>query len=110
MSRYFDLDDERIVYDRNSGEYAIYCVPLDMQPADVVEVVRCKDCIFHHVYKNGKYYVCPLLDAVFERDNFFCAYGIKNDDSNTNINKYAEHDISKLIKLREMEDNDEADN
>ena len=110
MGRYINTDLIKY-YTNNYCEDIVRKEQIETIPAaDVVEVVRCKDCIFHHVYKNGKYYVCPLLDAVFERDNFFCAYGIKNDDSNTNINKYAEHDISKLIKLREMEDNDEADN
>ncbi len=80
MSSYYDLDDERIVYDRNSGEYAIYCVPLDMTSTDAVEVVRCKDC--KHFNGNPDilgYYECTHFNAEIDSDNSFCSFGERRD-------------------------------
>lgn len=41
--------------------------------ADVVEVVRCKDCR----YKSG--ICCPFYDGINKTDNDFCSYGIRNE-------------------------------
>lgn len=42
------------------------------------EIIRCKDCMWGHEHRSGKYYICPLLGACFERDDFYCGYGIKS--------------------------------
>ena len=47
--------------------------------ADVVEVVRCKDC--KHRYVGGyttQYYVCDFMDAEL-KDEGYCSYGERKD-------------------------------
>lgn len=44
MARYVNLDDSEVVYCGSDGDYEKYNIPYDMPTADVVEVVRCKDC------------------------------------------------------------------
>ena len=44
MSRYIDLDDSECVYCGNDGDYEKWNIPDDMPTADVVHVVRCRDC------------------------------------------------------------------
>ena len=44
--------------------------------ADVVEVVRCKDCIYHNVPP------CPMrLSLNWTNDNDFCSYGERRLDN-----------------------------
>jgi len=85
MSRYIDADKLKQELD----EWAInLCKPtnlvrddtfviIDEQPtADVVEVVRCKDC--RH-YVNSEHYgmMCEILVHAEQGDNFYCGYGQK---------------------------------
>ena len=58
---------------------------INEQPtADVVEVVRCKDCMFNHWHEtpNGeKYHICNLNQLSFsEHADFFCAYGERREE------------------------------
>lgn len=47
--------------------------------ADVVEVVRCKDCIFRGREDCAMYYECECGEQhTWETDNDFCSYGAKN--------------------------------
>lgn len=48
----------------------------DMPAADVVQVVRCDDCIYC-----GSRRWCELHSSVFE-DNAFCSYGEKRENTN----------------------------
>ena len=49
---------------------------LTSEPADVVEVVRCKDCIYHNVPP------CPMrLSLNWTNDNDFCSYGERRLDN-----------------------------
>ena len=49
-------------------------VMIDMQPtADVVEVVRCKDCDVPHNIWTG----CPNLNGMIPPPEFFCAKGVR---------------------------------
>lgn len=52
--------------------------PVYIPAADVVEVVRCKDCKYFHLYHENDTYcsVCGL-DTPEERD--FCSYGIRRE-------------------------------
>jgi hypothetical protein len=43
----------------------------DIEPADVVQVVRCDDCVYY-----GSRRWCELHSSVFD-DNAFCSYGEK---------------------------------
>lgn len=51
--------------------------------ADVVEVVRCEDCMWNYIHvtpKGHDYHICRLMDLAFDNnDNFFCAYGEKKN-------------------------------
>lgn len=77
MSRYIDLDSEDCVWCGNPGEYENWNVPLDMPGADVVPVVRCKDCkLFCEQYfsMNCSYHVSAVCE------NWFCSQGrVKKD-------------------------------
>lgn len=49
--------------------------------ADVVEVVRCKDCVYYEPCEGGKDYCCWHESAVVKND--FCSYEErKTNDSN----------------------------
>lgn len=53
---------------------------LHRQPtADVVEVVRCKDCIFYEPHGNGKVGICRhlKLKSYLKHNIDFCSYGEK---------------------------------
>ncbi len=56
----------------------------DILAADVVEVVRCKDCAW---YENGKEYVpyCgnPCSELQHPNDETFCSYGERREDDAT---------------------------
>ena len=51
----------------------------DMPTADVAEVVRCKDCIFHEYEQPGMVY-CPATVGGWVEDDWFCKGGIKRDE------------------------------
>lgn len=54
-------------------------VMVGMPTADVVEVVRCKDC--KHRYVGGyttQYYICDFMDAEL-KDEGYCSYGERKD-------------------------------
>lgn len=56
---------------------------INQQPtADVFEIVRCKDCIFHHTHITPMGNVCHICNVlgVFEKDDFFCAWGERKED------------------------------
>ena len=52
--------------------------------ADVVEVVRCKDCIHNHEHETpfgSKFHICNLNQLAYsEHDDFYCAYGERRED------------------------------
>lgn len=63
MAIWVDLDDDEVVYCGNRGEYENYNIPPEMieHPADVVPVIRCKDCarcsidtVYHDYWCDGK--------------------------------------------------------
>ena len=86
MSRYIDADklnnyiDTRTSFEGDTGEIIekikLYTKAIiDAQPtADVVEVVRCKDCTYRK--KNT---FC-LHNMRYEQDTGFCSYGERKDE------------------------------
>ena len=76
MARYIDAEKAKraVFWDADSIE-AIDQVPT----ADVVEVVRCKDCKFSSDIINGEPGWCEKLGYFFEED-FFCSYGEKPEE------------------------------
>lgn len=73
MSRYIDLDEIRKRLDDcpNKGYVDMDEIP----PADVVEVVRCKDC--KHYAGEGMY--CAQ-DICVQFDHFFCYYAERREE------------------------------
>lgn len=51
----------------------------DAPTADVVEVVRCKDCRFHEDEQIGMVY-CPAVVGGWVEDNWFCKGGERKDE------------------------------
>lgn len=50
------------------------------QPAaDVVEVVRCKDCIDHEQFTNDGFLYCNRFDCTVKLDHF-CTYSLKETE------------------------------
>ena len=45
-----------------------------LSPADVVQVVRCRDCVYY-----GSRRWCELHSSVFD-DNAFCSYGERREE------------------------------
>lgn len=50
----------------------------DFPAADVVEVVRCKDCQYRYVLNRGESSICNLLDAQ-NNGEAYCSYGVRKD-------------------------------
>ena len=44
---------------------------LELPAADVVQVVRCKDCVVPHNQWTG----CPILNGLVTSPDFYCSYG-----------------------------------
>ena len=82
---------------------------IQKQPAaDVVEVVRCKDCAIPHNRFTG----CPKLNGLIPPENHFCSFGERMDSENgvCNIrllghyNQEAEHPQSRQIQHPQSEE------
>ena len=76
MSRYIDAEKLKIIYaSKDVEKYAdAFNKLVDAMPtADVIEVVRCKDC----KYREGS--ACDY-SAVYVRPNGYCQWGEKEDE------------------------------
>ena len=84
MTRYIDADimredwltngENEYVYDTNAVLDSI-----DSQPtADVVEVVRCKDCRFVKLMSDGKTLAC-IRQTAYKKPTDFCSCGERKD-------------------------------
>lgn len=73
--------------------------------ADVVEVVRCKDCTIPH----NKWLGCPKMNGLIPPPNHFCSYGVKKECADQkpvtnfeylkkNIVKMSIDELAKVIK------------
>ena len=49
-----------------------------IHPADVREIIRCKDCKWHEIYEPGMVY-CPNIVGGWIQDDFYCACGARMD-------------------------------
>ena len=72
---YYDTPDVNLSAEK--FEAAINAIPT----ADVVEVVRCKDCDGSQVSDDGKYIVCCRLGVGMGFWDF-CSYGERKDSDN----------------------------
>lgn len=80
MARYIDADKFKDFVDmmypvaKQIKEY--FKKQIDMQPtADVVEVIRCKDCKFR-----GHIQLCPFGKRNMPLANGYCCYGERRED------------------------------
>lgn len=88
MSRYIDADDairiwEEKDYIRLSKQERQAKKMLDELPsADVVEVVRCKDCKYAEIHKEHNVIFCEIneLSGVWIKSDDYCSYGERKDD------------------------------
>ena len=94
MSRYIDADallnDLQPLFVHNGNlkdEWMSYCVEkiiIEQPTADVVEVVRCKDCIHNHEHETpfgSKFHICNINNLAFTQyADFYCAYGERRKD------------------------------
>jgi hypothetical protein len=80
MARYADIDDliiNKSHCDRDGSRF-VYCD--DIEPtADVVEVVRCKDCVHHKNAPKTTDVWCERIDGLLQKD-WFCADGERRED------------------------------
>lgn len=78
MARYIDENDVyKLIGSR--GMSMVHCSQIDALPrADVVEVVRCKDCKYHRDLTGGV--ECKRLDGLLmPLPNDFCSYGERKE-------------------------------
>lgn len=84
MSRYIDAD-ELIFFglDNPDDEHLFEFVPkefIDNAPtADVVEVVRCKDCVYYENFLCGRF--SAYGNSVEEPEYDYCSYGERREDA-----------------------------
>ena len=82
MSRYIDADKIPFVVGQTQPselDYVRRYVIDNMPTADVVEVVRCKDCRFHENEEIGMVY-CPAVVGGWVEDNWFCKGGERKNE------------------------------
>ena len=84
MAMYIDLYDSRNYYIGEDGEYQKWNIDPKVieEAADVVEVVRCKDCVHLEILNGSTYYArCGWHGRLFESfgradtRTWFCADG-----------------------------------
>ena len=93
MSRYVDADRFKDILERASEKMHLICgikgvdigaviKAVDMLPtADVVEVVRCRDCIFFEVSKTTNRAYCDWHREHFETcPNDYCSRGERREE------------------------------
>lgn len=92
MSRYIDADEfyvsqmvrccgEPVIGTCTNDNVKLYDEIQKFPTADVVEVVRCKDCKYYSVDNVLLGNVCARLFTVFPMDEYdFCSYGERKDE------------------------------
>lgn len=98
MSRYIDAG--MIKYTEDIPDIFIASkTQIDNIPtADVVEVVRCKDCVYRRlkfdpIAEPAKWYGCDVM--MFNEDEWYCSFGEKKDDT---VEKLTEKIINEFSK------------
>ena len=84
MKKYIDVDLLKAKFTGNIAcEYPAPLVKalIDNQPAaDVMEIVRCKDCKWRGTEKCAMFYECDCGEQyTWETDDDFCSYGERAD-------------------------------
>ena len=76
MSDYIKRDDAENIMLGSCDESALWKLRR-LPPADVVEVVRCKDCKYNP--KSLGWVTCPMTGANTRKDDDYCSYGERED-------------------------------
>lgn len=79
MPRYINLDELLTAIDQRNGRLPLWLDEIlmeDCKVADVVEVVRCKDCIFN---ENGSCIHSENYDIDNYHPDWYCADGIRKE-------------------------------
>lgn len=81
MARYIDADKLW----KDTTTHFDYCEEylelIEKQPtADVVEVVRCKDCVYYENFLCGRF--SAYGDSIEEPECDYCSYGERREDGN----------------------------
>lgn len=66
-----DVDCQPVVYGTYLGLKYSKSLVETAEAADVIQVVRCKDCAIPHNRWTG----CPKLNGLVTPPNFYCSYG-----------------------------------
>lgn len=81
-----DAVAKKAIYMHGFGnvKYVPLSAIMNQTAADVVEVVRCKDCVYRHL--TGKapfmFYTCTIAEGLNVcKENAFCSYGEKRDNN-----------------------------
>ena len=86
MSRYIDADALKQKWLFRGKDGKPYRDEIDAMPtADVVEVVRCKDCEFRKIefgWNGKRYKMCANTDFPTD-DDAYCSYGERREDGTT---------------------------
>ena len=80
--RYIDADVARRIIDSPRSKEQMLLVLSQAEPADVVEVVRCKDCKFRKIefgWNGKRYKMCANTDYPTD-DDAYCSYGERRED------------------------------
>lgn len=69
-----DALQEKVFHNLTDEFYGAMQVLDELEPADVVQIVRCDDCVYY-----GSRRWCELHSSVFD-DNAFCSYGERREE------------------------------
>lgn len=75
MAIYIDVDVARRIIDSPRSKEQMLLVLSQVEPADVVEVVRCKDC-----RKWGNPHACPFGKRYMSLEDGYCYAGKRRED------------------------------
>ena len=78
ISRMIDYCEKNKKVNGLTALFSVGDAVMDCPTADVVEVVRCRDCAVPHNFWTG----CPHLNGLIPPPNFYCAYGERKTDEN----------------------------
>lgn len=81
MAEYIKREDALEITKRTSGDYATAFAEIRKIPAaDVVPVVRCKDCkyLVNATVNDNGFLICDISDMEITLDDF-CSYGERKD-------------------------------
>lgn len=82
MPRYINLSELLTAIEKRNGRLPLWLDEIlneDCKDVDVVEVVRCKDCVHKNPYTRYEFCCKCLRDNLHHNTDDYCAYGIRKD-------------------------------